>query len=246
MAEARRRVSWRELEERPLYSEPRRGFARALRQAAPAVIAEIKKASPSRGVIRPDFDPIYIASRYAAGGAAAVSVLTEERHFQGSLTHLEAVREAVPLPLLRKDFVFDPFQIVEARAAGADAILLIAAVLDDVQLRDLLAAAEDIGLDALVEVHTAAELERVLRVGAGMIGVNNRDLRTFHTSLETALALAPLLPPEVLAVAESGIEGPDDARRLAEVGYRAFLIGESLVREPDPAAPLRALLAGVR
>jgi indole-3-glycerol phosphate synthase len=245
LAESMARVSKAELEARPLYHEPRRGFAAALRAHRPAVIAEVKKASPSKGVIRADFDPVAVARAYADAGAAAVSVLTEPRFFQGQLAHLAAVRAAIDLPLLRKDFLFDPYQVVEARAWGADAVLFIVAVLDDALLRDLLAAAADGGLDALVEVHTEAELDRAARAGATLIGVNNRDLRTFVTSLATAERLRPRMPASAIAVAESGIESAADVARLRAAGFEAFLIGESLMRAPDPGAALRALLEGV-
>lgn len=240
---AKAHVPQRALEERALYHEARRGFLAALQQRKPAVIAEIKRASPSKGLIRSDFDPVWIARRYAAGGASALSVLTEEHFFQGSLQYLEAVRAAVPMPLLRKDFTLDPYQLVEARAWGADAVLLIAAILDDAQLADLHAAARGLDLDVLVEVHTEEELERVRDLGASLIGVNNRDLRTFVTRLATAEWLRPLMPPGVTAVAESGIETAADIARLRRAGYDVFLIGESLMRAPDPGEALATLLA---
>lgn len=244
VAHAKAHVSERALTERPLYQEARRGFAAALRQRAPAIIAEIKRASPSKGLIRADFDPVWIAQRYAAAGASAVSILTEEHFFQGRLQYLESVRAAVALPLLRKDFTLDAYQIVEARAWGADAVLLIAAILDDAQLRELHAAARAIDLDVLVEVHSEEELERVRDLGATVIGVNNRDLRTFVTRLATAEWLRPLMPSGVTAVAESGIESPSDIGRLRRAGYEVFLVGESLMRAPDPGAALQALLGG--
>lgn len=242
VAEAKAKVPIRSLEERAVYQEPRRGFATGVQQRRPAIIAEIKRASPSKGLIRSDFDPIWIAQRYAAAGASALSVLTEEHFFQGSLQYLETVRGAVSLPLLRKDFTLDPYQIVEARAWGADAILLIAAILDDAQLRDLHAAARAIDLDVLVEVHGEDELERVRDLGATLIGVNNRDLHTFVVRLATAEWLRPLMPAGVTAVAESGIETPADIARLRRAGYDVFLIGESLMRAQDPGDALRALL----
>lgn len=245
LAESKAQAPTTELEARPLYREPRRGFAAALRAHRPAVIAEVKKASPSKGVIRADFDPVAIARAYAAAGAAALSVLTEPRFFQGELSHLASIRAAIELPLLRKDFLFDPYHVVEARAWGADAVLFIVAVLDDPLLRDLLAVAADRGLEALVEVHTEDEVDRAARAGATLIGVNNRDLRTFVTSLATAERLRPRIPASAIAVAESGIESAADITRLRAVGFEAFLIGESLMRAPDPGAALKALLAGI-
>jgi indole-3-glycerol phosphate synthase len=241
--QAKTLVPQRTLEDRPLYHQARRGFLAALRQRAPAIIAEIKRASPSKGLIRSDFDPVWIAGRYAAAGASALSVLTEEHFFQGSLQYLESIRAAVPIPLLRKDFTIDPYQVSEARAWGADAVLLIAAILDDAALRDLHATARGLDLDVLVEVHSEEELERVRDLGATLIGVNNRDLRTFVTRLATAEWLRPLMPPGVTAVAESGIETPADIARLRRAGYDVFLIGESLMRAPDPGEALAALLA---
>lgn len=243
VAEAKARAPQRVLEERPLYHEARRGFVAALGQRTPAIIAEVKRASPSKGVIRSDFDPVWIAQRYAAAGASALSVLTEEHFFQGHLQYLEAIRAAVSLPLLRKDFTLDPYQVVEARAWGADAVLLIAAILDDARLSELHTAARDLGLDALVEVHSEDELERVRALGASLIGVNNRDLHTFVTRLATAEWLRPLMPPGVTAVAESGIETAADIARLRRAGYQVFLVGESLMRAPDPGVALQTLLA---
>jgi indole-3-glycerol phosphate synthase len=232
-----------ELERSAGYTRSRRAFGDRMRRADIAVIAEIKKASPSRGVIRADFDPVAIARAYERAGAAALSVLTEERFFQGHRDHLEAVRSAVGLPILRKDFLFDPYQVVEARAWGADAVLLIVAILSDRQLGEMLAVAEEQGLDALVEVHDEDELERAARAGAKIIGINNRDLRTFVTTLETAERLRPLVPAGAVPVAESGIERPADVARLRRAGFGAFLVGESLMRAPDPGAKLRELLA---
>jgi indole-3-glycerol phosphate synthase len=246
VARAKRATPVAALEARPAYSAPRRGFAAALRGRAPAVIAEVKQASPSKGVIRADCDPVVIARGYAAAGAAAISVLTEERYFRGRLEDLEPIRAAVDVPLLRKDFLFDPYQLIEARAWGADAVLLIVAMLDSRQLADLHAAATSLGLDVLVEAHTAAEIECAAAAGATVIGVNNRDLQTFVTTLATAERLRPLVPVGALAVAESGIETPADVARLRSAGYQAFLVGESLMRAADPGAALRALLAGER
>jgi indole-3-glycerol phosphate synthase len=246
VARAQREAPLAALRARPHYGEPRRGFAAALRARRPAVIAEVKKASPSKGVIRSDFDPVAIARGYAGAGAAAISVLTEARFFQGSLEHLEQIRVAVQVPLLRKDFIFDPYQLVEARAAGADAALLIVAMLEPAQLDELHAAATELGLDVLVEAHTAAEVERAVAAGATLIGVNNRDLNTFDTRLETAERLRPLIPPGRVTVAESGIETAADIRRLHAAGYDAFLVGESLMRVSDPGAALRVLVAADR
>jgi len=243
VAVAKRAVSLAELRARPGWAAPRRPFAAALRARRPAVIAEVKKASPSKGVIRADFDAVAIARRYAACGAAAISVLTEERHFQGRPADLEAIRAAVDLPLLRKDFLFDAYQLAEARAWGADAVLLIAAVLADAQLVELQAAARELGLDVLVEAHTDDEVDRAVRAGATLLGVNNRSLHTFVTTLETAERLRARIPAGVEAIAESGIETPADVARLRAAGYEMFLIGESLMRRPDPGAALAALLA---
>lgn len=242
LAATRRTTSLAALRERPGWALPRRGFEAALRARRPAVIAEVKKASPSKGVIRADFDPVAIACRYAACGAAAISVLTEERYFQGSPAYLEAIRAAVAVPLLRKDFIVDPYQVAEARAWGADAILLIAAALDDGPLRELHATATDLGLDVLVEAHTADEVDRAVAAGATLIGINNRDLRTFVTTLETAERLRERIPPGAVAVAESGIETAADVARLRAAGYDVFLVGEALMRQPDPGTALQALL----
>jgi indole-3-glycerol phosphate synthase len=233
------------LEARAKAARPR-GFRRALEQSAPAVIAEIKKASPSRGVIAEDVDPAETARRYEAAGAAALSVLTDQVFFQGTLTDLEAARGATRLPVLRKDFTLDRYHLWQAAAHGADAVLLIVAILKQGELRDLLAEARDLGLDVLVEVHDRPELDRALEAGADLVGVNNRNLQTFEVTLETSLRLAEAIPRSVLAVSESGLRRPEDLERLAAAGFRAFLIGESLMSQPDPGAALEALLAGVR
>lgn len=243
---AQRQIGRDTLASGELFAAPRRGFLAALRSPRRAVIAEVKKASPSRGLIRAEFDPVWIARRYEACGAAAVSVLTEERHFQGKPEHLQAIRAAVSLPLLRKDFIFDEYQIYEARAWGADAILLIVAMLSDAEIVDLSACARSLGLDVLVEVHTPAEAERALTAGADLIGVNNRDLHTFETRLETSVEIGTWIPARIHRVAESGIYTPADIATLEEAGYHTFLIGESLMRQPDPGTALATLLEGSR
>jgi indole-3-glycerol phosphate synthase len=227
-----------------------RGWAKALREKAatgPAVIAEIKKASPSKGLIRAEFDAAWLAERYYAGGAAALSVLTDEPFFQGCLRNLELASAAVPLPCLRKDFTVDEYQIVEARAHRGDAILLIAAALTDGELQRFAQAAHSLSLDVLVEVHTAEELDRVLcalgEKGADAIGVNNRDLKTFEVNFETSLELVARIPSTVVRVAESGIATPEDLARLRAAGFDACLVGESLMRQADPGAALKELLA---
>ena len=223
---------------------PVRGLAAALtRSEAPAVIAELKRRSPSRGMIRPDFEPVSIAEAYASGGAAALSVLTDANFFGGELGFLSKVREAVELPLLRKDFVIDPYQIDEAKAAGADAVLLIVAALSPSELEEFAAHARSLGLDALVEVHDAAELEVALEAGATLVGVNNRDLRTFSVDLGVFEEVAAELgrDTEIILVAESGIHVPADIARLEKAGARAFLVGESLLRRTDVADALREL-----
>jgi indole-3-glycerol phosphate synthase len=213
--------------------------------AAPGinVISEIKRASPSRGEISAAADPVALAQAYERGGAIAISVLTEEDYFHGSLEDLQAVRHAVSLPLLRKDFIFDEFQVYEAAAAGADAILLIVAALDDESLQHLRSVAEDeLGMDALIEVHTEAELQRASDCGASLVGVNNRDLHTFEVSLETSARLIHKAPRDVICISESGLHTADDLRRLKELGYKGFLIGEMLMRAPDTELALRELL----
>jgi indole-3-glycerol phosphate synthase/phosphoribosylanthranilate isomerase len=220
----------------------RRSFADALSRPAVNVIAEFKRRSPSRGVIREDLHPVQVAQSYEIGGAAALSVLTEERFFGGSLDDLQEARAATMLPTLRKDFVVDPYQIWEAWYAGADAVLLIVAALSDQELRQLAANAADAKLDALFEVHDSKELARALDAGARIVGVNNRDLKTMNVSLRTSFELAPQIPDDVVAVAESGIRGGDDVRRLRAEGFDAFLIGEHLMEATDPGAALEELL----
>lgn len=223
-----------------------RSFKKALAARNPAIIAEIKRASPSAGVIRKDFDPLSIAREYRDAGAAALSVLTEVQHFQGGLETLSMLRWNTLTPLLRKDFLVDRYQVLEARLAGADAILLIAALLDDAALKMLRLEAERLGMDALIEVHDEAELERALESGATLVGVNNRDLRTFEVSLEVSLKLASKLPKQVFAVSESGIRTSDDILKLLDAGYRGFLVGERLMRAASPGAALAELLRGLR
>jgi len=226
---------------------PVRGLRAALERPVGApvrFIAEIKRASPSAGPIRPDADAAAIAREYAAAGAAAISVLTDRRFFDGRLEFLAEVRAAVDCPLLRKDFIVDPYQVVEARAAGADAVLLIVAALELEQLAELFAEATRLGMDALVEVHGEDEADRALAIGARLIGVNHRDLATFTIDMELTARLAPRLPPGVALVAESGIRTAADVQRLGEAGAHAVLVGETLMRAPSPGAALAALLAG--
>jgi indole-3-glycerol phosphate synthase len=224
--------------------QPVRDFRAALAREGVSIISEVKKASPSRGLLRPDYSPGLLAQQFESSGAAAISVLTEEEFFQGALEHLKQVRAVTSVPLLRKDFLFDPWQIWEARAAGADSFLLIAAILDDTLLAELLALGRQLGMEPLVEVHGRAELDRVLAAGAKIIGVNNRDLRTFEVSLETSLELIEAIPDEAVAVAESGLRTRADIDRLAAAGFDAFLIGEHLMTSEDPGAALRALTRG--
>ncbi|HML15449.1 MAG TPA: indole-3-glycerol phosphate synthase TrpC, partial [Bryobacteraceae bacterium] len=220
-----------------------RDFRAGLRAHSPAIIAEIKQASPSKGVLSRDFDPAATAKAYASGGAAALSVLTDREFFLGCMADLERARAAVDIPVLRKDFTIDEVHVIEAAAHGADAILLIATVLDESSMRRFRELASTFGMAALVEVHDAAELDAGVASGAEMIGVNNRDLRTFEVRLETSLRLAEKIPTAVLKISESGIHTSDDVRRLARAGYDAFLVGEHLMKSEDPAAALRALRA---
>ena len=236
-----------ELEKALAGIEAPRGFVAALRAAIAAgrsgVIAECKKASPSKGVIRADYDPAAIASSYARGGAACLSVLTDERYFQGADADLLAARASCALPVIRKDFMIDPYQVIEARALGADCILLIVACLSDAQLDELARAAGELGMDVLVEVHDRTELERALRLRTPMIGINNRDLKRFVTDIETTIGLLRDIPADRLVVSESGIHTPDDVAHLRANGVNAFLVGEAFMRAGDPGARLAELFA---
>jgi indole-3-glycerol phosphate synthase len=219
-----------------------RDLVAALRAPGVSLIAEIKRASPSRGLLRPNLDPAALARAYETNGAAAISVLTDAHFFGGDLEHLRTVRRTVGLPVLRKDFVLDPYQVYEARAAGADALLLIVAALSDGDLQSLYQLTRELGMAALVEVHNAAELERALEIKPRIVGINNRDLRTFRVNLETTARLRLLVPADVILVAESGIHTPIDVARLAAIGADAMLVGESLVRAEDVGAKVRELV----
>ncbi|MBN8716990.1 indole-3-glycerol phosphate synthase TrpC [Thermomonas sp.] len=247
VAARRAQVPLAELRARHADAPPPRGFADAVAarvaSGQPAVIAEVKKASPSKGVIRADFDPAAIARSYAAGGAACLSVLTDVEFFQGSDAYLQQARAACALPVLRKDFVVDAYQLYEARALGADCVLLIAAALDDGRLSEFGFLAAELGLDVLLEVHDLDELERALPVPARLLGINNRNLKTFEVSLQTTLDLKPAVPADRVLVTESGILVPDDVARMRAAGVHAFLVGEAFMRQPDPGAALRDLFA---
>jgi indole-3-glycerol phosphate synthase len=233
---------WPEIREQAAKRPPCRGFLQALATAKEmAIIAEVKRASPSAGEIRPDFDPISIAKTYTAHGATCLSVLTDEKYFRGHLDYLRAIRDAVPIPLLRKEFIVDEYQLDEAREAGADAVLLIAEILPGTRLKELYDAARDRGLDVLIELHDAPELPRVLETGTKLLGINNRDLRSFHTRLEHTLDLLPEIPADVQVVSESGIKTHADLVMLRRHGVRAVLVGESLMRSPDVGQALEQL-----
>jgi len=246
VAAAKARAPLRDLEARTAETTPPRGFrARLLEKKSSgefALIAEIKKASPSKGIIRPDFDPVALAQAYESGGATCLSVLTDAPSFQGCLDYVPLVHAAVGLPVLRKDFLLDVYQVAEARAHAADCILIILAMVDDGLASDLLAAAGQYRMDAMVEIHDERELDRALTLGAKMIGINNRDLRTFETDLDVTLRLAPRIPGDVLAVAESGLASRADLELLAGAGVTTFLIGETFMRQADVAAATRNLI----
>jgi indole-3-glycerol phosphate synthase len=247
LAQAKAGIPLAELRKKAESSPPCRDFAAALRKTGVSLIAEIKRASPSRGLIRPDLDPAALSQIYGQNGAAAISVLTEQDHFQGDLTDLLSARSAQeeldvpPIPLLRKDFIFDAYQVYEARAFGADAVLLIVAILDDGLLRELLALSNELGMSCLVEVHDEAEMKRALAASADVIGVNNRDLHTFEVYLDTTRRLQPLMPDESLLVSESGIKSRVDIERLSGWGVDAVLVGEALVAAADVGAKVREL-----
>ena len=243
LAAQKRTVSLAQLQDSVHFQATPPAFLQALQQhPGRAIIAEVKKASPSKGVIRADFDPLRLAHTYAASGAAAISVLTDQKFFQGHLDYLGLIREHVGLPLLRKEFVFDPYQVYEARSYGASAILLIVAIVSDAQLQELAALADSLRLDCLVEVHDEAELERALACQVSLLGINNRDLRTFQTSIETTERLLGHIPSDVTVVSESGLSRAEQLDRLEARGVRAFLIGETFMAAPDPGEPLRAML----
>jgi indole-3-glycerol phosphate synthase len=240
--ERQRKMPASVLRERPLFHTPTRDFAGSLTGSSRRIIAEVKRASPSKGLIRDNCEPVEVAKDFAGHGASAISVLTEERFFQGSLSYLEQIRGTVALPLLRKDFIIDPYQLTEARSYGADAVLFIAALLEPSRLRELREQATALSLDMLVEVHTEEELNAAIKAGAQLVGINNRDLRTFEVSLATTERLAPLIPTGTVAVCESGIDTVEQIRRVEELGIHVFLIGEALMRAAQPGKKLKELL----
>jgi indole-3-glycerol phosphate synthase len=241
VAAAKKKIT--DIKARAAAAPPVRDFVAALRARQPAVIAEIKRASPSRGVLRTDFDPAAIAKSYENAGAACMSVLTDAEFFQGAPEHLAQARSACGLPALRKDFLIDPYQVYEARALGADCVLLIVACLDDAQMRELESLAHKVGMAVLVEVHDAAELARALKLKTPLIGINNRNLRSFETRLETTIELLPRIPPGRLVITESGILSKADVARMRQHGVHAFLVGEAFMRAPDPGAELNNLFS---
>jgi len=240
----KRRLPIEELQRLASEQSPAINLASALRGKGIRLIAEVKKASPSRGVIRTDFDPVEIAKIYAANGAAAISVLTEANHFQGSLDHLKSIRKALSnkVPLLRKDFIVDPYQVYESRAYGADSLLLIVAILEPEMVQELLQLGHELNMSCLIEVHNEAEVEIALKSGAKIIGINNRDLNTFGVDITTTTRLRPLIPPDRIVVSESGIKEPADIDKLRQLGVNAVLIGEALMSASNIAAKIRELL----
>lgn len=246
VAERRAKTSIENLKSRAASAPPTRGFGSALKEKTAGdgfgLVAEIKKASPSGGLIRPDFDAAALARAYLAGGATCLSVLTDEKHFQGSPEHLIAARKAVDLPVMRKDFILDPWQVYESRAMGADCILLIMAALSDQQARDMEALARSLDMDVLAEVHSADELDRALGLETNLVGINNRNLKTLEVNLRTTLDIAPLVPPDRFVIAESGIRRHEDLQMLSATGVKCFLVGEWLMRQPDVTAATRQLL----
>lgn len=245
IAAAKARVSFEDLQSQLADAPPVRGFLSALRSAeAPALIAEVKKASPSAGLIRPDFDPVAIATEYESSGAACLSILTDEKFFQGHLDYLKAIRKVVGIPVMRKEFIIDRYQVLEARVAGADCILLIAECLDDAQLIDLYEYARELGMDVLIELYDLENVPRVMATGTKLLGVNNRDLRSFVTSMEHTFIVRSQIPDDVLLVSESGIGTHDDILRLRRAGIGAVLVGESLMRQPSVSQAVRRLMLG--
>lgn len=243
IAENKKRIPVEALKSNIQKNRKTKAFGRALKSdTGITIIAEVKKASPSLGIIRDDFDPVGIARLYEAGGASAISVLTDEKFFQGCLSYLTNVKRSVDLPVLRKDFIIDPYQIYEARSAGADAILLIAALLSGEEIQHFLELAEELDMDCLVEIHSETELQKVLQTNAAIVGINNRDLATFKTDLGTTLRLRPVIPDGKIIVSESGIKSREDVRKLIDIGIHAILVGETLMKSEDIPAKLHELL----
>jgi len=243
IAAAKERLSEQELQRRIVGAPTPRSLRRALQREGLAVIAEIKKASPSAGVIREDFDPLTIAQSYVKAGADAISMLTDEQFFQGSLSYIPQVRSSTPIPILRKDFIIDRYQLLEARAAGADAVLLIVAAVEKTLLRELLLNTYELGMNALMETHTAAEMDIAVEIGADIIGINNRSLETFQIDLATTEQLAPRAPQGTVIVAESGLHRKDDVQRMIAAGVDAILVGTHFMKSPDPGTALREFLS---